>query len=370
MILFDVKWHNMKKTNLLIIVLSIFFISSCIKEDFFGLSPYGNIKSIEVSNQAKQAVIDNQTKTVEIEIPPGVDLNNIVLQELSLSSFATADKSEGDPLPLSEPAPINITAEDGSLHTWTIKGVVATSNPQLDNSDFNQWYQMPSGYYEPGENAETTIWATGNPGSYTLKIIAVTPLEMTDENRAVNMQTMDNGPLAGMFGAPISAGSIFTGKFNTENIDPSNPAAAIDFGTPFAGRPQKFKLKYKYKPGPENKDKKGNVLPFDDSCDIYALLEVKSAGEIKRLATAWFRSSETKEEMTEMEAEFTYGPLDNSFPDYMKPKNHGFVDDGSQEFILPTHITFVATSSFDGDNFAGAIGSELIIDDLEFIYEK
>jgi hypothetical protein len=53
----------------------------------------------------------------------------------------------------------------------------------------------------------------------------------------------------------------------------------------------------------------------------------------------------------------------------MKPIDHDFVSRDSASFVLPTHINFVATSSFDGVNFAGAIGSVLIIDDVEMIYE-
>ena len=53
----------------------------------------------------------------------------------------------------------------------------------------------------------------------------------------------------------------------------------------------------------------------------------------------------------------------------MKPIDHDFVSPDSASIVLPTHITFVASSSFDGANFAGAIGSVLIIDDVEMIYE-
>ena len=35
----------------------------------------------------------------------------------------------------------------------------------------------------------------------------------------------------------------------------------------------------------------------------------------------------------------------------------------------PTHITIVFTSSKDGDLFTGAVGSILIVDDLELLYE-
>ena len=104
--------------------------------------------------------------------------------------------------------------------------------------------------------------------------------------------------------------------------------------------------------------------------DIYALLEIRLGGKTERLATAWFRSSDDQPELTTMEMSFTYGELDGSFPDYMKPTDHGYVSRDSATFVLPTHITFVASSSFDGANFAGAIGSTLIIDDVEMVYEE
>jgi hypothetical protein len=40
--------------NILILIIS-FIAFSCVKEDFFGLSSYGNIKSIVVNNQASNA---------------------------------------------------------------------------------------------------------------------------------------------------------------------------------------------------------------------------------------------------------------------------------------------------------------------------
>jgi hypothetical protein len=53
----------------------------------------------------------------------------------------------------------------------------------------------------------------------------------------------------------------------------------------------------------------------------------------------------------------------------MYPENNAYVSDDLAQFALPTHITFVASSSFDGANFAGAIDSTLIIDDVELVYE-
>ena len=85
---------------------------------------------------------------------------------------------------------------------------------------------------------------------------------------------------------------------------------------------------------------------------------------------AWFRSGDSQSDMITKEVDFIYGALDASYPDYMKPIDHGYVSEDSAAFVLPTHITFVASSSFDGANFAGAIDSNLIIDDVEMVYDE
>lgn len=357
------------KNTALILVIALFTLSACVKEDYFGRSPYANINNIEISSQASQAQIDASSAIINIPFPPGVNLDSLIINTLELSTFALADKNVGDVINLSQTSQIVVSAEDGSNLSWEIIPQVASSTPQLDNSDFNQWYQTPDGYYQPGADANSTIWGTGNPGTQLLGLTATTPYDMGAENRAVQMETLDNGKIASSFGTPISAGSIFTGVFDKDAIDPSDPEAAITFGTPFAGRPVGFRLIYSYVPGEENKDKQGNVLPESDQCDIYALLEIRTTDGTARLATAWFRSPDLKSEQTSIEVPFTYGPLDQSSPDYMFPENGAFVSADSASFVLPTHITFVASSSWNGANFAGAIGSKLIIDDLELIYE-
>lgn len=358
----------MKK--LILIIIPIILVSACIEEDFFGLSSYGEIKSIEVSNQASQAVINPETKYVSIEIPGGVDLSNVTIQKLGLSSFATSDVTIGDSINLTDSAIMKVIAEDQvSMTTWTLKASVASSTPQVPNSDFDVWYQTSDGYYEPGESAESTVWGTGNPGTKILGLFATTPLEIEDGNLAARMETLYNGDLAAGFGTPISAATIYTGKFDPDNISITDPQAAIDFGTPFSGRPGSFKLKYTYEPGPKNKDKQGNPLSYGDACDIYLLLEVRTTSSNKRLATAWFRNDEAIQDITQLQVSLTYGELPADAPDYAKPPDGQYVSADSAEFILPTHLTFVATSSFDGANFAGAVGSLLIIDDLELIYE-
>ncbi len=357
------------RTNLLLLLFTFIIIQSCIDEDYFGLSNASNITRIEVSNQASPAVINSNENEVLIEFPAGIDLTQIELQLLELSSFATSDKLPGAILDFTSSVNITVTAEDGSISEWLILPTTASENPQLQNSEFNDWYLTGAGYSEPGISEETTIWGTGNPGTQLLNIYATTPLELSDGDYAARMETLYNGGLPSSLGFPISAGTIYTGSFNSDNLDPSDPRAAIDFGTQFSGRPNSFSVDYSYIPGEENNDKKGDPLPYGDQCDIYVLLEVRSTGSVKRLATAWFRSGDLQSDLTRVEIEFVYGKLDESYPDYMKPLNNEYVSSDSAAFILPTHLTFVGTSSFEGDLFNGAIGSVLLLDNFALNYD-
>jgi hypothetical protein len=360
----------MRKGHVYIILMAIMIgtIWSCIEEDFFGLSPFGRIKAIEVSNQASPAIINNDSNLVIISFPRGIDLREIQVRSLTLSSFATADLAVGDVIDFNSDKIVNVTAEDGTISMWRIAAEIAGENPQLPNSDFNSWYEASGGYLEPGESAESTIWGTSNGGTQIIGIFPVTAIERSADDLAPNIETLYSGDLAAAFGAPISAGSVYTGVFNTDNISITDPEAAIDFGTIFSARPTAFRLTYQYTPGPENLDRGRNPLAYSDACDIYLLLELRGGSSSQRLATGWFRSDETVSNPETIEVPITYGPLDNSFPDYMFPDEGDFVSADSAAFILPTHLTFVATSSFDGANFAGAIGSTLVIDDLELVY--
>ena len=212
---------------LFVLTLTILF-GGCLEEGYFGLSSFGEIKDIQVSNQAGNAIINSQDKTVKVEIPGGVALDQLTVQVLTLSSFATADIQTGSILDLREPVSITVTAEDGSITVWTLEAFVASSTPQLSNSDFQHWYQVNAGYYEPGEDGNTTIWGTGNPGGALLDKIATTPLEIENGNNAAHLETLDNGFLGQIAGTPITAATIYTGKFVSENIDINDPRAAVD----------------------------------------------------------------------------------------------------------------------------------------------
>lgn len=355
----------------IMVVIVALAITGCLEEDHFGYSSDALITEFRVFSQIGDATIDVENKTIVVEMLGSILASRATIKKMALSSFAMSDEGVGSVLNLDSIATIQVIAEDGTEAIWSIESTIRTSHPQIRNSNFNDWYQTSSGYFEPALSETiqllSPIWSTNNGASSSIGITTVIPFEILSNNYAARMQTMDNGSASLIYGR-ISAGKMFTGRFSKLKHKPSIPGSGLEKGIEFVGRPTSFKIKYQYQPGDENKDRDGNMLGYSDAAEMYIFLEVRDSSSVKRLATAWFRSQATVESLTSEEIDFKYGQLNSTYPDYLSPADGQFVSSDSADFVVPTHMTFLATSSFMADSLAGAIGSVLIIDDLILKY--
>jgi hypothetical protein len=140
--------------------------------------------------------------------------------------------------------------------------------------------------------------------------------------------------------------------------DPTNPVAAAKLGIPFYERPKSVKFKYKYKSGAQMiqavPKQPGNLFGgFDvsniegkDKFGVEVALEKRVGENIVVVAKTNFQSDQDKDQFTEITLPVNY--LSNE---------------------IPTHFYISFSPSFDGGTFKGAVGSTLIIDDIELIYE-
>ena len=152
----------------------------------------------------------------------------------------------------------------------------------------------------------------------------------------------------------IAAGSLFLGTFNANNIM-ADPLSGPQFGIPYSGAlPERLQGWYKYQPGADNLDNDGNALGKPDECDIYAILytgSVLTAKDVKDnpriVAKARLKDRGVKGEWTKFDEEFVY---------YREPKS-------GEEL----KFSIVMTSSVNGDSYSGAVGSRLVVDDVEVV---
>ncbi|MCU0377113.1 MAG: PCMD domain-containing protein [Bacteroidales bacterium] len=350
-------------------------LGSCISEYHFGKYDQAKILSLSVENQVGSINIDHEALMITLLIDESADIQNLKINTLEVSSFASVIPAQGDIVDFSNPVSFTVVAENGNSQVYTVIAKRSQAEIQLNNANFQDWYEVTSGskkYYEPGKSKEETLWGTGNPGVVTLGAPNVNP-SGSAENVFALLKTVELA-LGKLLGQGIGAGSMFTGFFK---LNLSNPISSAKFGVPYSARPNAFSIKYKYSPGPIVKDGKLNILPnAKDSCDIGIILTDRSSEPYKQVAVAWFRSGENITEWKTITLDFKYGAI-SSPASYERPKDVYILDNGKERLVpvvygtgneKPTHISVVFASSHRGDFFEGAPGSELYVDDLELIY--
>lgn len=165
-------------------------------------------------------------------------------------------------------------------------------------------------------------------------------------------------------GMPIAAGNLFIGSFDVNNAM-SYPLQATKFGLPFRYVPTYLAGYYKYKAGDKFTDEGKPVDGKRDICDIYAIMYETSESVPTLDGSNAFTSpnlvSIARIDNAKETDEWTYFKL----PFITRPGK--FIDkeklrDGKY------NVAIVFTSSLEGAYFNGAIGSTLLIDEVELVY--
>lgn len=276
----------------------------------------------------------------DVKLSPGAKTKSLSSDEISFS--------EADEVKLLE-----VEAEDGTVKNWYVYLV----HQQLQNSNFESWFDNMGmngdDYQEIGTSSVTSVWSTANIGTSMYSVYCTQPLT-EGTNSMVEITTGKTSVV------PITTGTLFTGVFNLAGAisNPADPEKATIFGTPFIFRPTALKFKFKYQAGENYIQASFNnpssifagftttEIEGEDQCSVFAYLEVRNGDQITEIARIEMESGTTSNTLTETEMIFNYTSNER-----------------------PTHLTIVFSSSTDGDLWKGAVGSTLVIDDLELIYE-
>jgi hypothetical protein len=347
-----------------VFIIAILF-GGCVKEDKFGKSNRALIKTFVVPNQIGASAINQDSSTILVTIPETATEFILTPSEITVSNFASVSPAAGIERDFSSPVEYRVTAEDGGIRIYTVTVVRGGAQPQLDNSSFEDWYSesvLFTSVEQPGIDADNTIWATANRGLGLANAPANTTRQPIGDSSYVRLESVAAPALV-----RIAAATIFIGKFATGFPSVTDPRSNVTLGTPFTARPLSFSFSYTYQPGASNENDNGDPLAYGDQCDVYLLLENREGAQVKRIATAWFRSGDTVTEWTRQTIPIKYGPLEASDPwfDYAQPQEGEVWGDGSEAV---THISILATSSFEGDFFNGAIGSTFELDNIMLNY--
>ena len=344
----------------LIVGLSLVF-TTCKKEEKSGDS---DILSMTISQSSISdytsgpVVIDERLNLAFAFIDRKLENNDFpvnITPMFSISSGARIFPESGVSVTLEEEESLAlyvVTAEDGSTSEW----FVGVRGNQLPNFDFENWYEETGlnsqPYMEPGNSAETSVWSTANKGTSIYGIYGTEPLKMGN-NTLVQITTGENNQV------PVAAGTIFTGRFDIQLAisNPNDPSNATDFGTPFPFRPAAARFDYSYKAGPDYI--KGTLIDPNNIFGGFTIEQLPGSDQLRVYVIMDIFEGENRTEIGR-------GVLETGNSDVISKVVVPIVYTSDQN---PTHITLMFTSSKDGNFFTGAVGSTLIVDNVELLYD-
>ncbi|AIM36339.1 hypothetical protein KO02_06215 [Sphingobacterium sp. ML3W] len=254
----------------------------------------------------------------------------------------------------------DVTSESGeNTKRYTVKVV----NIGHWDFAFENWKSHSTDKYEyPVDEDGLQLWSSGNAGVALSGVPARSdayPTRSTTDGylgtKAAELVTIKGTPLSELIGIRLYAGSLFLGNFNASQAM-LNPLKATEFGVPYKGLPKSFTGYYKYSAGPDFINKAGQIQPgVKDKCAIYAVLfngpdrlnatNIMTSDQV--IAMAELRDGSDKANFTRFDIPFVY----------------------KQQAVISKNLmmAIVTSSSAEGDQYRGAIGSRLVVDSLSIV---
>lgn len=342
------------------------------------------------------ATTDQTANVVTFSVRKGTD-RTAVAPLFQITPGATISPENGSTQDFSNGGvTYTVTSEDKAWsRTYTVRvNEVADHSPLYDFENFFLepgreryyiWTDIIKDNPEDENESGTQLlnWASGNSGfaivagNKTPDKYPTAPLEEGYKGHGVCLTTRSTGTAGNIFKMPIAAGNIFTGKFDSESAT-KKPLEATHFGSGdfcvITKKPLKFSGYYQYTPGAKVTNRQKRVLEgVVDKGDIYAVLfrntikdengedqifyldgtNVKTSPQIVAIAEAP-EINKTEGGWNRFEVEFNY----RSEIDPVVLSNRGY------------SLAIVCTSSIEGANFQGAVGSQLLIDELHVLVDE
>ena len=250
---------------------------------------------------------------------------------------------------------ININGVTGATQTFS----TAPATP-LTDGDFDTWHL--DGYvWNPWVEGGTSFWDTGNKGATTIGTSS------DSSNSAPTTETATGSGQAASLESrwivlKFAAGNIFTGTY----VKTDGTNGVLSFGREFSSFPTKLRINYKYTSATIDRigeDALSSLRGQPDSCHIYvALTDWDEPREIRTRPSERQLFDKTDPKIIAY-AELIQGSSDSEYRQQDLVLDYRYTD------RTPKYIVVVATASKYGDYFTGGVGSKLLLDNFELIYE-
>ena len=380
----------MKIRHVFVLLASCCALASCFKDE--PANAECDIEVAWIHADAPEEMFYNLTDTlvrvlytdnlITFDVKSGTDLSALAPQFI-ITPNATIEPASGSVQDFSHgPVTYKVTSEDRqwSREYYVSFNIVTRTEVDTLRFGFEDYQINSSSYYE--WNDTQFRWSTGNPG-YVLSGMATEIVEdggyQTNPDKfpsvalegqgykgsCVKLTTLSTGGWGALKDMRIAAGNLFIGSFDA-TMAMTDALKATNFGEPFDRRPTKLCGYYKFEPGENYQDFYGNLVAGKaDVADMYAVFyrnhdesgkaivldgaDIKSSPYIVGMAQV--ADIRTTDQWTEFEAEFEFvQEIDQTLLD-----NRGY------------SLAIVFSSSVNGAYFEGAIGSTLLVDEVELI---
>ncbi len=367
----------------------------------FGATLFSSCIKKEPANMEADITAASIQDLSEIEGDPEISNNTILFHlqkdyvgnfefspQFELTPGATIQPENGTTLNFSHSQNYTVTSEDGA---WTktykvsfqIAGQDTIVNFSFENADTINT-TSPEGHYEEfyhiiqknGKSDTIKNWGSGNPGFNILAATLVPdgkkltpdfyPTAQTTagyEGKGVVLQTKGTGPLGGTFGSPLAAGNLYIGTFKLDFPTVKSPR----FGLPYnhTKAPKALTGFFKYKAGDNLEVNNEPTKLSRDTWDAYAILFEKSNDDNNYLQVPHIFDSPKIVGIAHLSDDQSI-ETDQWTKFYIPFK---YKEDKSFDPNKKYMYTIVFTSSKEGNQFNGAKGSKLYIDEVQLLTE-
>lgn len=301
----------------------------------------------------KGSIQSGKTPVVEYKKQSDTNWNTVPTANVSVSGTSFTATLTGLTASTTYVYRVNVDGTTGNEQSFTTAAAVP-----LENGSFDNWSSEAAAngtLWQPWST--TSFWDTGNKGATTIADSNSTPTTETcnGSGKAASLETK-------WVVLKLAAGNIFTGSY--VRTDGTN--GVLSFGREFNSFPSKLRINYKYTSATIDKvgdDSLENLKGRPDSCHIYialtdwdAPLEIRTRPSERQL----FNKNDSH---VIAYAEYISGSSDAQY------KQKDLVLDYRYTNRTPKYILIVASASKYGDYFTGGVGSKLLIDNFELIYD-
>lgn len=326
---------------------------------------------------SEQPVI-NADNTITFKVYEGADVTALV-PTIVVSEGATVTPATGVAQDFSNGKVVTYTVVSEDYGTTKVYKASVSGSQTVLSFTFDEWKKVGQGLSLHEEPLPDDLLASSVQGASLLFLYGVKGFPVYQEKEdviagsAIKLVTMDTSDKTNALVPALTAGSVFTGKFNI-GLAISDKLASTQFGIPYDKKPVTLRGWYKYTPGEKYIDGEGAKKPEEveviegqvDECAIQAILyeeQLDSKGNNiplnghdintsdRRVAVAVLSDGSAKADWTKFELPF----------EMLEGKTY----DAGKKYQLAV----VCSSSKLGDVFKGAGGSTLMLDELEIIGE-